>query len=380
MFERPAELTLLQRTSEPSITVIIPSYRGGPNLVKLARRLLEGSYRRAEVLVVVDEPSGGLLEELSSIGGCRIIARGWRLGKVSALNTALKLSRGELVVFLDDDVAVEDPEFLRKIAEAMEGYDVGDIKKVVIGQGLLAKLIHVEYVAYNFASKLMAKAAGRSIAVNGAAFAMRKKAVEELGSFSPVVSEDFDIMLRSFRAGHRFTYIDSTYVLNYAPTSWSKWLKQRKRWAIGVALFVRENFRELCGAFAKMPQALIPGLLFSLPSLITSMLVTLLRNQLYGKAAYVVLLSLSSLLEKLVPAAAVITVGLHLTYVVPVLLTAVLLACLHCAAARIIRVKAYVYLYPLYLLVYQPVWFTILMAGFLRVLLFRKTNVEDWVV
>lgn len=380
MLERPAELTLLQRASEPFITVIIPSYRGRPNLVRLARMLVEGSYRRVEVVVVVDEPSGDLLEELSALRSCRVIARGWRLGKVSALNAALRLSRGELIVFLDDDIAVEDPEFLRKVAEAMEGYDVGDIKKVVIGRGLLAKLVHVEYVAYNFASKLMAKAAGKSVAVNGAAFAMKRKAVEELGGFLPVISEDFDIMLRSFRAGHKFTYIDSTYVLNYAPTSWSEWLKQRKRWAIGVAFFVKENFRELCGAFAKMPQALIPGLLFSLPSLITSILVVLFRNQLYGKAAYVVLLSLSSLLGRLIPAAAVVTVGLHLAYIVPVLLMAVLLACIHCAAARIVRVKAHAYLYPLYLLVYQPVWFTILVAGFLRVLLFRKGNVEDWVV
>jgi cellulose synthase/poly-beta-1,6-N-acetylglucosamine synthase-like glycosyltransferase len=368
------------------LSIVIPSYRGGSRLLRLVESLLSCEGRPLDLVVVVDEPEEGVVEELSRLcaeGRCRLIVRRSRSGKVSALNEALPLVGGDVVLFLDDDVAVEDPLFLKKVAKEMEGCDIADIKKVVVGRGLLAGLVHMEYVAYNFASKLMAKLAGRTIAVNGAAFAIRREALRALGGFRRRLSEDFDLALRAFLLGLRFKYIDSTYVLNYAPSSWGKWLKQRRRWAVALASWLKENWRALLSAARRMPHVLIPGLIVSLPSLTTTGLALALYNLAYAKAAYAILVPVASLLREALPLAALFTVTLHVTYAVTTLalaLVVALLGLLHVAIARYVRMRSRAHLLPIYLLFYQPLWLTVILAGLVRVLLLGNEKVDDWVV
>ncbi|MCC6065945.1 MAG: glycosyltransferase family 2 protein [Thermofilum sp.] len=368
------------------LSIVIPSYRGGGRLLRLVESLLSCEGRPLDLVVVVDEPEEGVVEELSRLcaeGRCRLIVRRSRSGKVSALNEALPLVGGDVVLFLDDDVAVEDPLFLKRVAKEMEGCDIADIKKVVVGRGLLAGLVYMEYVAYNFASKLMAKLAGRTIAVNGAAFAAKREALQALGGFRRRLSEDFDLALRAFLLGLRFKYIDSTYVLNYAPSSWGKWLKQRKRWAVALASWLKENWRALLSAARRMPHVLIPGLIASLPSLVTTGLALALYNQAYAKAAYAILVPVASLLREALPFAALFTVTLHVAYAVTTLalaLVVALLGLLHVAIARYVRMRSRAHLLPIYLLFYQPLWLTVILAGLVRVLLLGNEKVDDWVV
>ncbi|QOJ78454.1 glycosyltransferase family 2 protein [Infirmifilum lucidum] len=363
-----------------SVSVVIPSYRGGEKLVRLVRALAESSYPRLEIIVVVDEPSEEVVSGLMGIKGVHVIANGKRLGKVNALNTALRFSRGDIVIFLDDDVEIRDPLFVEKVVKGISGCDIGDIKKVVIGGGILGRMVYIEYVAANFASKLMARLAGRTLAMNGAAFVMTRKALEEVGFFKPVISEDFDLAIRSFLRGHKFTYIDSTEVYNYAPESWSKWYRQRKRWAVGLADWLQRYYMEGLKALVKIPHAVVPALLLLLPSLVTTVTPFLLHNHTVMKALYLTLLSMSSLTAQFVPFTTIISINLQLVYTVPVLASLLVFSAWHCLASKYVGVKSYAYLYPLYLFVYQPLWFTILLAGFIRVLAMGRRNVEDWVV
>jgi cellulose synthase/poly-beta-1,6-N-acetylglucosamine synthase-like glycosyltransferase len=382
-------MTLLQQTELSEtlpLSVIIPSYRGGSKLLRLVESLLSCEGVPVDLVVVVDEPEEGTVEELSQLcakGRCKLVVRRLRSGKVSALNEAMALVDGDVVLFLDDDVVIEDPLFLKKVAKEMEDCDIADIKKVVVGKGLLAKLVYVEYVAYNFASKLMAKLAGKTIAINGAAFAVRGEALQALGGFRRRLSEDFDLALRAFLAGLRFKYIDGTYVLNYAPSSWEKWLKQRKRWAVALASWLKENWRSLISAARRMPHVLVAGLIVSLPSLLTTGLALVLYNLAYAKAAYAILLPLASLLREAIPFAALFTVTLHVTYATTTLALALLVALLgllHVAISKYVRMESRAHLLPVYLLFYQPLWLTVLLAGLIRVLLLGDEKVDDWVV
>jgi len=382
-------MTLLQRTELSEtlpLSVVIPSYKGGSRLLRLVESLLKCEGKPTDLVVVVDEPEESAVEELSRLcakGSCKLVVRRSRLGKVSALNEALALARGDVVLFLDDDVAVEDPLFLKRIVREMEDCDIADIKKVVVGRGLLAGLVYIEYVAYNFASKMMAKLARRTIALNGAAFAVKREALQALGGFRRRLSEDFDFALRAFLMGLRFKYIDSTYVLNYAPSSWGKWLKQRKRWAVALASWLKENWRALLYAARRMPHVLVAGLVVSLPSLLTTGLALALYNLAYAKAAYAILLPLASLLREAIPFAALFTVTLHVTYAATTLALALLVAALgllHVAVSKHVRMRPRAHLLPVYLLFYQPLWLTVLLAGLVRVLLLGDEKVDDWVV
>lgn len=366
------------------VSVIIPSYRGSERLVRLVKRVASLPYEDKEVVVVVDEPLREVAEELRRIGGVKLILRPKRGGKVSALNEALRESSGEVVIFLDDDVYVEDDRFIEKVLKAMEGYDIADIKKVIVDTGgILSKLVYIEYASYNFASKLMARAARRTVAVNGAAFAVRRKALDEIGYFRPSISEDFDIALRSFKAKHNFTYIENTYVLNYPPSDFRKWFKQRKRWAIGLAAWLEENFADALKTLLRMPHAVIPGLLLALPSLSSALITFVLSNHVYEKTAYLFMLTLSSLVAQALPFASILLLNIQLIYLVKAgaILTAFFVFLFwQFAASRAVKMKSYLYLYPVYFFVYQPLWLTILLAGFIRVIVLRRKSVEDWVV
>lgn len=365
------------------VSIVIPSYGRGRALVRLVRQLATDRYRDKEIIVVLDMPDPSVIEELENCNSCRVIVNTSRKGKVNALNTALKHASGELLIFMDDDVEIEDEEFVEKVIRNMADCDIGDIKKVIKGRGLLGNLVYIEYMTLNFASKLFHKWAKRSVAVNGAAFAMWRKALREIGAFRPVISEDLDLSIRAFLAGHRFCYIDDTYVWNHAPEGWRQWLKQRKRWAIGLALWLREYVSPLLRALKRMPHIIIPSLILVLPSILTTMLIFLLKDNVYAKSLYLLLLTLSSMVGQFLPIASLVSVNLHFLFfsqVINILVVFSVLSILYVIAAYSVKMKSKFYLYPVYFLVYQPLWLTILLAGFIRVYLLKKEDVEDWVV
>jgi len=369
-------------TEQPMVSVVIPTYRGGRELLQLVESVLRDSYPCKEVVVAIDDPLSEVLEALNKLG-CKLLVSNSRRGKVHAVNEALGMASGEILVFLDDDVVVEDRDFLRKIVEAMRSYDVADVKKVIRGRSLLAKLVYIEYVAVNFASMLMARLAGYAVAFNGAAFAIKRKALEDLGGFPATLTEDFDLGLKCFLHRLKYTFIDTTYVLNYPPASWREWYRQRKRWAVGVSDWLRRNHRILLKAVVEMPHVLLPGLVLLLPSLVTFTMTLILYNLSRFKVAALLLIGLSSLMSQLLPIATLVTLNIQLVYMltaIPLFITMLVFTAWHIAAARRLSMRSEAYLYPVYLFLYQVLWLVILLAGLMRVLVLKRTDVEDWVV
>lgn len=367
----------------PTVAVVIPAYRGDDKLVELVKGILSDPYSPKEVVVVVDEPIPAVAQQLAELQGCRLLISPLRQGKVRALNRALREVSGEIVIFLDDDVLVTDRNFIGKIINSMREYDIADIKKVIVGDSLLAKLVYIEYIAVNFASKLLSKHVGRTLAINGAAFAVKRKVLEELGGFPATLSEDFDLGLRCFIRGCKFKYIEETYVLNFPPNTWREWFKQRKRWAVGVADWLRRNYRVILSAVREAPHVIIPSTLLLIPSLATFVLTFLLYNFSAYKVLLLMLLVMASAISQIIPVATALTVNVQILYLVtttPLLVTLAVFTIWHTAVAKSLKLRAYTLYYPLYLLVYQTLWLVIILAGFFRVAILRKTSVEDWVV
>lgn len=361
----------------------IASHGEGRNLPRLVEELLSLSPPPSQVIVVVDAPAPGLLERIPRAPAVKVVARPERLGKVSALNTALSLADGDIVLFLDDDVSVPDSRFIASLTEEMRGSDIAEIKKVVTGKGLLASLVYLEYLGLNMAALILSRLAGRSPMVNGAAFAATRSLLEELGGFRPVLYEDLDLATRAFLAGARYRYVGSTYVLNDPPRSWGEWLKQRKRWSVGAALWLREYMRPLLRGLARMKLTAAAALLVALPSIVSTAVVFVSSRAYAVKLAYLALLLASTMAAQLLPVASLFSVNLHLVLLARLVTLGIMLAVLsvpYLVAARMLRVESKLPLYPIYFLVYQPLWFTVLIAGMARVYLLGRDEVEDWVV
>jgi cellulose synthase/poly-beta-1,6-N-acetylglucosamine synthase-like glycosyltransferase len=249
------------------LSIFIPVYKESKLLPNLLSRLANQNVEK-EIFVIIDEPSNNSLKLLNEFHEkARFIINKERVGKVNALNEAIKFSSGEVLLFLDADVEVpDDEEFLEKILTEAEEADIIDIKKEVIKNSFLAKMTYYEYVSFNICSWLMSKFVKKTPAINGAAFAIKRRALEDLNGFRRVISEDLDLATRAFLNDYKFAYNSEVKVYNHVHSSWKKWITQRRRWSIGAALWFKEWFKELIRKCLKKPQVFIPALFLLYPA------------------------------------------------------------------------------------------------------------------
>lgn len=93
------------------ISVVIPTYNRAPIAARTIASVLTSTAFAAilEVIVVDDRSNDGSLEELSRQGADEkvTVVSSTVKGRAGARNTGLRLARGEIVLFLDDDVRVD---------------------------------------------------------------------------------------------------------------------------------------------------------------------------------------------------------------------------------------------------------------------------------
>jgi biofilm PGA synthesis N-glycosyltransferase PgaC len=251
------------------VSVFIPVYKESNQLEDMLNELASQNVSK-EVFVTVDEPTEVFVEKIQRLEGesVKFIVNKERLGKASALNSCVKLSSGKVLVFLDSDVGIpKDPYYLRKIVMEMQHADVLDIKKKVTKErSFLSKMAYYEYFTFNISAWLASRYMHKCPAVNGAAFAIKRETFEKVGGFRKVVAEDIDIATRAFLEDSSFAYTHDVEVHNVVHTDWRKWFTQRRRWAIGQALWLKDWYKDLAKRFVKKPQVFLPSLFFLYPS------------------------------------------------------------------------------------------------------------------
>lgn len=97
--------------SIPKISVIMPVYNARPFVSAAIGSVLAQTHADFELIIVDDASTDGSDEMVSAIGDPRIrfLKHAENLGAAAAKNTALKNTRGDLIVFLDaDDIALPE--------------------------------------------------------------------------------------------------------------------------------------------------------------------------------------------------------------------------------------------------------------------------------
>ncbi|MCX8175979.1 MAG: glycosyltransferase family 2 protein, partial [Candidatus Bathyarchaeota archaeon] len=136
---------------------------------------------------------------------------------------------------------------------------------------------------------------------NGAAFAIKRKSFEKLGGFRKVVSEDLDLGTRSFLENLRFKQSEKVEVYTKVPSNIKAWYKQRKRWGIGTALWIKEYYKLLAKVTVKFPKTLIPSIFILSPFLPLFIVNFFFPNISFESLAVLFLTFLTSKLGFLIP-------------------------------------------------------------------------------
>ena len=83
------------------ISIFIPVYRESRLLPKILKTLLNQKVEK-EIFVIIDEPTKNSMKVYQKFGKkVNFILHEKRVGKVNALNKAVKLSSGKILLFLD---------------------------------------------------------------------------------------------------------------------------------------------------------------------------------------------------------------------------------------------------------------------------------------
>ncbi|MEM3783487.1 MAG: glycosyltransferase family 2 protein [Candidatus Bathyarchaeia archaeon] len=251
-----------------TISVFIPVYEGSELLEPLLEKLTSDSCENKEIFVAIDKPNAESVRVSERYQGkVHFFLSNQRRGKVEALNSAVKMSHGEILVFLDADVKISDcKDFLENIRREMMETDILDLKKKIIPDSFVSRMVNYEYTGSNFASYLYSKLVRKCFCIGGTAFAIRREAFEEVGGFSKVVSEDLDLALKTLLKNKQFKYAEEIEVYTKAPSNWKSWFNQRKRWGIGTGLWIKEHWKRLVRYIAKYPHAALPCAIILFPT------------------------------------------------------------------------------------------------------------------
>lgn len=364
------------------ISVLIPVYEGSDLLEPLLERLVNDRYEDKEIFVAVDKPDEEVFKIIGRYGGrVRFLLSPKRKGKVEALNNAVKMSSGEILVFLDADLNVGNCEnFLETIAEEMENADILDLKKKILKESFISRLVSYEYVSSNFASYLFTKLVRKCFGVGGAAFAIRRNVFEEVGGFSKVISEDFDLAVKVLLKDKTFKYTGKVEVYTRAPSSWRDWLNQRKRWGIGTGLWIKKYWRKIVGYIAKYPHVALPCAIILFPTVVPFLLsyfcFVFLKEHFQNLAPAVLAAHLSFLLPQMLPTS---ILSILFTVLANLLLGFLAFSLVFYAVSRRFGFRFNFAEFLIYYFVYQPISALILFIGILRAFISQSYEL-DWKV
>jgi cellulose synthase/poly-beta-1,6-N-acetylglucosamine synthase-like glycosyltransferase len=222
----------------PSVSVIVPAYNEAVGIERAVRSLVASDYPGLEVIVVDD---GSKDETAAIVSGLDLpgvmLVRQDNAGKAAALNTGIRLSRGEIVVMVDGDTVFE-PQTVRRLVQPLADPAVGAVAgntKVGNRSGLLGRWQHIEYViGFNFDRRLY-EVLQCTPTVPGAIGAFRRSVLEEAGGVSgDTLAEDTDLTFSIGRRGHRVVYAEDARAWTEAPSTLGGLWRQRYRWSFGT--------------------------------------------------------------------------------------------------------------------------------------------------
>ena len=232
----------------PFVSILIPAY-AEEDFEPTLDALLNVDYPNYEVIVINDgspDRTGQVARTYLDSGVIRLLDKKVNEGKSLALNDALPLCRGEIVMILDADIIVH-PNILRVIVPHFLSGRVGAVAgnpRVLNRKTLLQNLQAAEFSAIMSMERRAQRVWGRVMTVSGAIAAFRRSAILDVGGFAPdMATEDIDLTWRLQMRMWDVRYEPRAIAWMQVPPSVVELWKQRRRWARGLAQVLRRNWR-----------------------------------------------------------------------------------------------------------------------------------------
>lgn len=164
----------------PTVTILIPAYNEVNCIgATIQNKLNQGySQEKLQIIVISDASADGTDDVVASFAdqGVTLLRREGRKGKAAALNAAVQLVRGEIIVFSDAN-SLFGPSALHRLVENFAdpevGYVTGSLGFIMADDHLSGGGVSA-YMRYENMVRRIETTSGSIIGVNGGVDAMRK--------------------------------------------------------------------------------------------------------------------------------------------------------------------------------------------------------------
>ncbi|MEU5721991.1 glycosyltransferase family A protein [Micromonospora sp. NPDC047738] len=167
----------------PLVSVVIPCYNRARTVELCVRSVRQQTYPAIEIIVVDDASSDGSAGVAES-AGATVLRLPTNSGPGAARNLGAERARGEILFFLDADVALEPGSVAAAVAKLRSTPRLGAICGVLRPESLLSDNLVAEYRALQMYHWWLARE-GPMEGLHTALCAMRAEVFREIGPFNP---------------------------------------------------------------------------------------------------------------------------------------------------------------------------------------------------
>jgi biofilm PGA synthesis N-glycosyltransferase PgaC len=232
----------------PVVSIVIPAHDEEATVAGAIERALAIRWPELDVIVVDDGSRDGTRDAARAYvaeGRARLLVKPVNEGKSNALNDALELCRGELVLVLDADGQADPAVFEHMVPRFLRSPGLGAVTgnpRVLNTRTVLARLQAVEFASTVGIQRRGNAIWGRLMTFSGLCTLLDRRAVVAVGGFAPdMATEDIDLTWRLQLGGFEVVYEPKALFGMQAPETLQAWWRQRLRWVRGLAQVLRRH-------------------------------------------------------------------------------------------------------------------------------------------
>jgi cellulose synthase/poly-beta-1,6-N-acetylglucosamine synthase-like glycosyltransferase len=245
----------------PIVSVLVPMYNEEPVLENIMQSLLDCDYDRDKLeIIAIDDNSQDrtpdMLDEYHRLYPFVLPlhrkAEDHR-GKPAALNDALAIARGEIVIVFDADYR-PSKNLIKKLAMGFADPQVGAVMGRVIPENasanLLTNLLNLERTGGYQVDQQARYNMNLLPQYGGTVGGFRRRLIMESGGFDErILAEDTELTYRFYLDGWRILYDNSAECYEESPETWQVRGRQIRRWSRGHnAVLFRYLLKTLLGS------------------------------------------------------------------------------------------------------------------------------------
>ena len=237
----------------PLVSLLVPCFNEGVNVRETIAAAMAQRYQNIEVIAINDGSSDNTAELLNQLAlehpRLRVIHLAANQGKAMALNTGAMAARSDLLVCIDGDAMLDRDAVAYMAAPLLDNPRVGAVTgnpRIRTRSTLVGRVQVGEFSSIIGLIKRTQRVYGQVFTVSGVIASFRKRALAEVGFWSPdMATEDIDISWKLQRQHWAVFFEPRALCWILMPETLRGLWKQRLRWAQGGAEVFLKHIRNI---------------------------------------------------------------------------------------------------------------------------------------